>query len=115
MISSEIFRYTIKQAIWHALRLFHNSAAWPMKVRSGPAEGAVLVLDLRRNGAYWLGTYDRWIFDRIQVRDWLPRGGVAWDCGSYVGYYAALFCNVVGDRGQVVAFEASSTNYGRLR
>lgn len=106
---------TLKQAMWHLLRPFHSSGAWPMKIRSGPAKGAVLVLDLRQNGSYWLGTYDRWILDRIQIQNWLPEGGVAWDCGSYVGYYAAIFRRVVGSKGSVVAFEASTYNYNRLR
>jgi FkbM family methyltransferase len=116
MISSkEFFNTAIKQTIWHLLRPFHNSAAWPMKIQAGPIKGAVLVLDLRQNGAYWRGTYDRWILDRIKIRDWLPIGGVAWDCGAYVGYYAALFRRIVGDSGIVVAFEASSSNYNNLR
>ena len=70
---------------------------------------------MRQNGAYWLGTYDRWILDRIQIRDWLPSGGVAWDCGAYVGYYAAIFRGIVGAGGSVIAFEASTINYKRLR
>jgi FkbM family methyltransferase len=86
-----------------------------MTVRAGPAQGATLILDMRRNGSYWLGTYDNWILDRIRIGDWLPAGGVAWDCGSYVGYYAAIFRKVVGDTGSVVAFEASPSNYERLQ
>jgi methyltransferase, FkbM family len=86
-----------------------------MKVRAGPAKGTTLVLDLRANGSYWLGTYDNWILSRIRIEDWLPRGGVAWDCGAYVGYYTAIFRNVVGDAGQVIAFEASMLNYATLR
>jgi len=86
-----------------------------MKVRAGPAKGAVLVLDLRQNGSYWLGTYDQWILSHIRIQDWLPRGGVAWDCGAYTGYYAAIFRHAVGERGQVIAFEASTQNYERLR
>lgn len=86
-----------------------------MAVVSGPAQGAVLTLDLRINGSYWLGRYDNWILRKVRISDWLPSGGVAWDCGSYVGYYAAIFRKVVGDGGTVVAFEASSTNYDLLR
>jgi FkbM family methyltransferase len=86
-----------------------------MKIQAGPIRGTVLVLDLRQNGAYWRGTYDRWILDRIKIGDWLPKGGVAWDCGAYVGYYAALFRHIVGDSGFIVAFEASSSNYNNLR
>jgi len=85
-----------------------------MKVRAGPAKGTTLILDLRKNGSYWFGTYDNWILNRIRIEDWLPRGGVAWDCGAYVGYYTAIFRNVVGDAGQVIAFEASTSNFAIL-
>lgn len=63
------------------------------------------MLDIRRNGAYWLGSYN----------DWLPESGIAWDCGAFVGYYAAIFRRIVGEKGQVLAIEASSKNYDALR
>src|SRR5436309_22192 len=85
----------VKQTVWHALRPFNTGNAWPMRVRSGPAKGTTLVLDVRRNGSYWLGNYDRWILERIRLSDWLPAGGVAWDCGAFVGYYAAVFRKLV--------------------
>jgi len=104
-----------KNTVWRALRPFYGRDAWPMKVRAGPAKGATLILDFRMNGSYWLGTYDNWILSRICIEDWLPRGGVAWDCGAYVGYYTAIFRNVVGDAGKVIAFEASASNFAVLR
>jgi FkbM family methyltransferase len=73
------------------------------------------MLDIRHNGAYWLGSYDSWILERINVADWLPESGVAWDCGAFVGYYSAIFRRIVGDKGHVLTFEASSKNYEALR
>src|SRR5690242_20385110 len=106
MLSTKAVAYAgIKHTVWHILRPFHRASAWPMKVRSGPAQGAVLVLDVRQNGAYWLGTYDDWILSHIRIQDWLPQGGIAWDCGAYIGYYSAIFRRVVGDHGKVIAFE----------
>jgi FkbM family methyltransferase len=104
----------VKEALWHTLRPFNSGTAWPMRVRSGYAEGVTLVIDLRRSATTWLGTYDRWILDNIRIADWLPVGGVAWDCGSYLGFYAAIFRRVVGDTGRVIAFEASLSNYEPL-
>lgn len=103
-----------KQGLWALVRPFHKVDHWPMRVLSGPARSARLTLDLRIEGAYWLGTYDRWILDRFCMADWLPRGGVGWDCGSYVGYYAAIMRKAVGPAGEVHVFEASSANYCRL-
>lgn len=103
-----------KQTIWSLLRPFHAADHWPLFVLSGPARGSYLTLDLRIEGSYWLGTYDRWILDRFRMADWLPVGGVAWDCGAYVGYYAAIMRKTVGPTGAVHVFEASTANYTRL-
>ena len=103
-----------KHVLWGALRPMYSADHWPMRVLSGPARGARLTLDLRIEGSYWLGTYDRWILDRFRLEDWLPAGGVGWDCGSYVGYYAAIMRKAVGPTGAVHVFEASSANYRRL-
>jgi FkbM family methyltransferase len=117
MISTQkrSLKSVIKSTIWHGLRVFHDASTWPVKILFGPARGAILDLDLRENGAYWLGTYDGWILDHLRIAFWLAEGDVAWDCGSYVGYYAALFRRIVGDSGKIIAFEASRTNYNRLR
>lgn len=104
----------VKWAIWCTLRPFHRGDAWPITVLAGPAKSTKLMLDLRKNGSYFLGTYDAWILNRIRIENWLPRGGVAWDCGAYVGFYTALMRNAVGEEGAVIAFEASAQNYAAL-
>jgi FkbM family methyltransferase len=104
----------VKQAVWRIMRPMQADDAWPLTIRSGPAKGSVLVLDLRKNGSYWLGIYDNWILDRLKIEEWLAPGDLSWDCGAYVGYYAAVFRRCVGARGKVIAFEASSSNYARL-
>lgn len=77
----------------------------------GAARGAKLRLDLRIHGSYWLGNYDRWIFERIPLQLLLREGHTAWDFGAYVGYYTAVFRHLVGESGSVVSVEASSKNY----
>jgi FkbM family methyltransferase len=104
----------VKGSAYTLLRPFHSADSWPITVLSGPARAARLTLDLRIEGSYWLGSYDRWILDRFRITDWLPEGGVGWDCGSYVGYYAAIMRKAVGQTGGVHVFEASSANYARL-
>lgn len=86
-----------------------------LKVRSGPAKGAVLRLDIRVNGSYWLGNYDQWIFDRINFAEYIKAGDVVWDCGAYVGYYTASFRKIAGEKGKVHTFEASNDNYETLK
>lgn len=103
-----------KNITWQILRPFHNNHFWPMSVLNGPAKGVKLNLDVRVNGAYWIGNYDKWILDRLQLQRWLKPGGVAWDCGAYVGYYASIFRTIVGTTGKVEVFEASAKNHARL-
>ena len=86
-----------------------------LKVISGPAKGAILSLDVRIEGAYWLGTYDRAVFAQVPLNELIKPGDVVWDCGVYVGYYTAILRNLVGASGIVHSFEASQTNYERIR
>lgn len=86
-----------------------------VKVLSGNAKGVKLTLDLKKESSYWLGTYDKWILDRVNLDQIIKPGWVAWDCGSYVGFYASIFRKLVGANGFVYAFEASKENFDRLR
>ena len=85
-----------------------------LRVLSGPAKGSILRLDIRVNGSYWIGNYDQWIFDRMNFHKYIKPGHVVWDCGAYVGYYAAFFRKLTGDKGVVHTFEASVSNYKPL-
>lgn len=85
-----------------------------LKVLNGPAKGIILNLDMRLEGSYWLGNYDKWIFDDIDFNEYIKPGNIVWDGGAYVGYYTACFRKLIGNTGQVHSFEASITNYNRL-
>ncbi len=82
-----------------------------VRVLAGPAKRTKMMLDLRIGGSYFIGNYDKWIFDRVPLKDILKPGMVAWDCGAFYGYYGAIFRNLVGKTGNVEIFEASSTNF----
>lgn len=86
-----------------------------LKVLSGPAKGCKLRLDIRKEGSYWLGNYDKWIFDVVPFDKIIKPGFVIWDCGAYVGYYTAAFKKIIGDRGIIYVFEASKKNYERVK
>ena len=83
-----------------------------VRVLSGPAAGTRLRIDIRCESAYWLGSYDRSILRRITAL--VRPGQTVWDCGSFLGYYAAALRKKVGSSGRVICFEASSRNYERL-
>lgn len=83
-------------------------------ILSGPAKGVKMLLDLRLGGSYFLGIYDKWIFDKVKLETILKPGMVCWDCGAFYGYYSAVFRKLVGETGFVESFEASTQNYKAL-
>lgn len=103
----------VKTLVWYLLP--KKNGASNLRVLGGPVKGSVLNLDIRREGSYWLGKYDQWIFNRIPFQDYIKPGDTVWDGGAYVGYYTAYFRKLVGISGEVHSFEASRTNYERLK
>src|SRR6476620_1601052 len=110
----QVLKRYIKGLLWGGLRLATGKDSVTLAILSGPAKRTRMEFDVRKEGSYWLGTYDKWILSRICLAHWLKPGQVAWDCGAYIGYYTAIFRKLVGQRGQVITFEASSANYRRV-
>jgi FkbM family methyltransferase len=107
-------RTAAKQLAWLLLGSRHPSGLAKVRVLSGPARGTRMELDIRREGSYWLGNYDDWILSRINLSKLIQPGAVVWDCGAYVGYYAAVFRKIVGASGRVIVFEGSRANFERV-
>jgi FkbM family methyltransferase len=82
-----------------------------VRVWGGPAKGVRMKIDIRLGASYLKGDYDQWIFDRVKLPAIVKPGMVAWDCGAFYGYYAAIFRKLVGPAGNVQIFEASGANY----
>lgn len=82
-----------------------------VRVWGGPAKGVRMKIDIRLGASYLKGDYDQWIFDRVKLPEIVKPGMVAWDCGAFYGYYAAIFRKLVGPTGKVEVFEASGANY----
>ena len=99
----------IKNILWNLLR--KKNGLNVVKVLSGQAKGIKLLLDIRVGGAYFIGVYDKWIFNRIDFKNFIKPGMIVWDCGAYIGYYSAVFRKCLGNEGAVYTFEASSKNY----
>ncbi|MFI5297906.1 MAG: FkbM family methyltransferase [Polyangiales bacterium] len=101
---------TVKQALWHAFK--GEDGLTDVTVLSGPTRGTRLRVDLRCEAAYWLGTYDSRIVSKLAGM--LRPGQVAFDCGAFLGAYAAAMRNAVGPTGVVHVFEASAKNFARV-
>lgn len=86
-----------------------------LTTRKGPAHGLRFRLDLktRLEYSYWFGTYDLHILQRIAAV--CKPGWIAWDCGTYLGYYTCFFARLVGPTGWVHAFEPDPCNLARTQ
>lgn len=114
-MKENLLKKAAKTCAWTLLSgLTGRSHGW-FPVLAGPARGSWLHLDLRGQSSYFLGSYDRWIYERVPFQRILKAGEAAWDCGAFVGYYAAIFRKLVGNQGEVLVFEASQANYEALK
>lgn len=82
-------------------------------VAAGGLRGARLLLDLRKEKSYWLGTYEPEL--QAAVAEWVQPGQVAYDVGANIGAISLLLAAAVGEGGRVFAFEALPANLARLR
>lgn len=81
-------------------------------IASGPAAG--LRIDATgRNAGYVLGTSDfdeqRWLAAHLKP------GDIFWDVGANIGFFTLLAARLVGDGGEVVAFEPMPEDVHQLR
>ena len=84
------------------LRLIPKGTCIP--VLFGPNRGHRFLKGAGTNG-YWLGTAER-AHQTLAMKHILP-GEVVYDIGANVGLHTLLFSRLVGERGQVFAFEPS--------
>lgn len=93
-----------------------SQRAW-VKVRRGPLQGHELLLDTP-DAPPWKemadGEYDGFFFETLNKAGSL-QGAVIWDIGTHFGYNALSFAALVGDGGQVLAFEPNPANYAHLQ
>jgi hypothetical protein len=76
-------------------------------VLQGPLRGKKWVVGSSNHGC-WLGSYE---FDKQkQFTESLARGQIVYDVGAHVGFYTLLASSLVGQEGQVIAFEPYPRN-----
>jgi FkbM family methyltransferase len=81
-------------------------------VRSGPARGIRLKIDVQHEKFYWTGAYERAVQDALV--ELVQAGDVVWDIGAHAGFFTVLVSRLVGPSGEVLAFEPVSDNRSRL-
>src|SRR5215470_18743038 len=92
------------------LRLIPNGTCIP--VFFGPNRGHRFLKGAGTNG-YWLGTAER--AHQVLAMKHISRGQIVYDIGANVGLHTLLFSRLVGDQGQVFAFEPSPDTAALLR
>jgi FkbM family methyltransferase len=93
------------------LRRMLNRAA-PVGL-SQELEGFSLLLDLQSEKDYWLGTYELEL--QSALHKLVKPGMTAYDVGANIGYISLILARLVGDTGQVFAFEALPANTKRWK
>jgi len=96
-------------------RLLNQAApAGPTEVTvaAGDLAGARLILDLKTEKDYWLGTYEPDL--QAALRFVCHEGMTVYDVGANIGYVALLAARAVGPGGLVLAFEPLPANLKRL-
>jgi FkbM family methyltransferase len=82
-------------------------------IASGPARGLKMLLDLKSEKDYWLGTYETEL--QTAGKMLIPPGSVVYDIGANIGYVSLLSAQLGGSKGKVFSFEALPANIERLK
>jgi FkbM family methyltransferase len=84
-----------------------------VNIAAGGLEGMPMLLDLRVEKDFWVGTYEPEM--QSALRELIKPGMTVYDVGANIGYVTLILGKLVGARGKVYAFEALPDNVERLR
>ncbi len=103
--------------IANKIRTILNSASpiglTEMEIAGGTLRGYQIYLDMQSEKDYWLGTYE--IDLQAAFRQFCKPGMIVYDIGANIGYISLMAAKLVGEGGQVIAFEPLPANCERFR
>jgi len=102
----------IANLIRYSLNLAAPIGLSEVTVAAGDAKGTNLILDLKTEKDYWLGTYEPELQEAIV--NLVNPGDTIYDIGANIGFMTLLFARRTGPQGHVYAFEALPENAARL-
>lgn len=97
---------------WTRANLVPRSKVW-VKVEHGLANGLWLRLHLPEETFLWRGDHEPDV--QALLAKFLRPGSIAYDVGSYVGFFALGIARALGREGRVFAFEPDPENAARIR
>lgn len=83
-----------------------------VEVSAGELAGFSLMVDMKTEKDYWLGTYEMDL--QAALRELVQPGMVTYDVGANIGYFSLMLAKLSGETGQVHAFEPLPSNIERL-
>ena len=81
-------------------------------IAAGDNKGMHMLLDLKVEKDYWLGTYEPEL--QAAISDLVKPGQIVYDIGANIGFITLLITKRIGSQGHVYAFEALPANVIRL-
>jgi FkbM family methyltransferase len=82
-------------------------------IAAGPAQGLKMLLDLKSEKDYWLGTYETDL--QAAGAKFISPGCIVYDIGANIGYISLLSAQLSGLKGKTFSFEALPANVERLK
>jgi FkbM family methyltransferase len=99
------------------LRNILNAAApdglTEISIAAGPAHGLNMLLDLKSEKDYWLGTYETELQNAASKL--IYPGSIVYDIGANIGYVSLFSAMLSGLKGKIFSFEALPANIERLK
>ena len=93
-------------------RLYLPGTPRVFTITAGPLKGRRLDLNIRYDKSFWLATHEPQVQNALKKM--VRPGSVAYDIGSYIGYYTLLLSVLCGEKGKVVACEPHPVNFEKL-
>lgn len=92
--------------------LFVENRQRVVSIQSGLGEGLVMKLDLPNERSYYLGLHE---IDTQEALQRIVRPGMtAYNVGAHIGFFTLVLARLVGETGEVVAFEPNPRIHARL-
>lgn len=108
--SRNLFRARLLR--WTRANLVPRSKVW-VQIEHGLAQGLWMRLHLPEETFLWRGDHEPDV--QALLAKFLKPGSIAYDVGSYVGFFALGMARVVGREGRIFAFEPDPENAARIR